>query len=199
MVRMKPQYFPEYSEKKQDKRSLRKTVTLKSLILNRLNRSNNQPSVPELWPSTCQTSTGIKEIKRSVPLWHPDNASVVNVDAWNAMLNAHSHEKLKKWWCNAWWDWEEKISESRKCCYIIQCLAVWKRNLILSNLERRETSRSTRLVRSCAVTKSDFYKRNFGAKSTFFFWLLAMQRELTYTKKKMSNVTATFAYSFFSL
>ena len=42
MVRMKPKYFPEYLEKKQDKGSLRKTVTLKSLILNRLNRSNNQ-------------------------------------------------------------------------------------------------------------------------------------------------------------
>jgi len=30
-----------------------------------------------------------------------------------------------------------------------------------------------------------------------FFWLLAMQRKLTYTKKKMSNVTATVAYSIF--
>ena len=30
-----------------------------------------------------------------------------------------------------------------------------------------------------------------------FFWLLAMQRKLTYTKKKMSNVTATVAYSVF--
>ena len=38
MVRMKPKYFPEYLEKKQDKGSLRKTVTLKSLILNRLNQ-----------------------------------------------------------------------------------------------------------------------------------------------------------------
>jgi len=33
MVRMKPKYFPEYLEK-QDKRSLRKTVTLKNLTLN---------------------------------------------------------------------------------------------------------------------------------------------------------------------
>jgi len=30
-----------------------------------------------------------------------------------------------------------------------------------------------------------------------FFWLLAMQRKLTYTKKKMPNVTATVAYSVF--
>jgi len=30
-----------------------------------------------------------------------------------------------------------------------------------------------------------------------FFWLLAMQRKLTYTTKKMSNVTATVAYSVF--
>ena len=30
-----------------------------------------------------------------------------------------------------------------------------------------------------------------------FFWLLTMQRKLTYTKKKMSNVTATVAYSSF--
>jgi len=28
-----------------------------------------------------------------------------------------------------------------------------------------------------------------------FFWLLTMQRKLTYTKKKMSNVTTTVAYS----
>jgi len=30
-----------------------------------------------------------------------------------------------------------------------------------------------------------------------FLWLLAMQRKLTYTKEKMSNVTATVAYSSF--
>jgi len=30
-----------------------------------------------------------------------------------------------------------------------------------------------------------------------FFWLLTMQRKLTYTKKKMSNVTPTVAYSAF--
>jgi len=45
-------------------------------------------------------------------------------------------------------------------------------------------------------------RRNFsrGEQSrhfAYFFWLLTMQRKLTYTKKKMSNVTATVAYSAF--
>jgi len=57
---------------------------------------------------------------------------------------------------------KDKICDSRKCCYIIQCLALWQGNLILLKLEPRETSRGTRLVRSFAVTKSDFYKRNCG-------------------------------------
>jgi len=43
-------------------------------------------------------------------------------------------------------------------------------------------------------------RRNVSRRGKFdilliFFWLLAMQRKLTYTKKKMSNVTATVAYS----
>jgi len=45
-------------------------------------------------------------------------------------------------------------------------------------------------------------RRNFSRGSKvdillIFFRLLAMQRKWTYTKKKMSNVTATVAYSVF--
>jgi len=45
-------------------------------------------------------------------------------------------------------------------------------------------------------------RRNFSREGKVdilltFYWLLAMQRKLTYTKMKMSNVTATVAYSVF--
>jgi len=45
-------------------------------------------------------------------------------------------------------------------------------------------------------------RRNFSGEGKvdnllIFLWLLATQRKLTYTKKKMSDVTATLAHSVF--